>query len=66
LNSDPDDILKNEGIGFHSKTFKQMVNDLRALLENEKLRSSMGEKARKYAISNFSVTNAEKFVNLIK
>jgi glycosyltransferase involved in cell wall biosynthesis len=65
LNSDPDNILINKRIGFHSKTFHQMVKDVRILIENEKLRVEMGERARKYAISHFSVKNAEKFLDLL-
>ena len=66
LNSDPDDVIKTKEIGFHSKTFDQMVQDVRKLVENEKLREEMGERSQKYAFSTFSVANIDKFINLIE
>lgn len=49
LNSDPDDIIKDYQIGFHSKTMDQLKNDVRYLIENPDVRTSMGKKARAYA-----------------
>jgi len=49
LNADPDNIIYNKRLGFHSKTFEKMVGDLRTLLNNEKLRKEMGKNAREYA-----------------
>jgi glycosyltransferase involved in cell wall biosynthesis len=49
LNCDPDDIIKNQGIGFHSKIFEQLVNDVRYLIENENMQKEMGRKAREYS-----------------
>lgn len=66
LNSDPDDVIKAEGIGFHSKTFKQMILDVRNLIENRKLRDEMGERSQKFAFSTFSVSNIDRLVNLIE
>jgi glycosyltransferase involved in cell wall biosynthesis len=66
LNCDPDDVIKTEGLGFHSKTFQQMVQDVATLIENQQLREKMGERARKYAWSTFSVSNIQKFINLIE
>lgn len=55
LNSDPNNILKNHKIGFHSKSLPKMAEDIRYLLENEEVRFDMGERARTYAVKNFDV-----------
>jgi glycosyltransferase involved in cell wall biosynthesis len=48
LNIDPDQIIQNEKLGFHSGTFKQLESDITTLLEDEKLRNTMGKAGRKY------------------
>lgn len=60
LNCDPDDIIKNHRIGFHSGSFKQMVKDVIYLLENERERKEMGKKARKYALVNYDMEKIGK------
>lgn len=65
LNSDPDDMIKNNGIGFHSGTFEQMVLDVKTLIENETVREMMAEKCQKFALRTFSVENVNKFYNLL-
>lgn len=49
LNADPDNIICNNKLGFHSKTFEKMIEDLRSLLNNEELRKEMGRNAAEYA-----------------
>ncbi len=66
LNSDPDDIIKTNEIGFHSKTFQQMIQDVRKLLENKQLREKMGAKSQIFASDTFTVTNIEKLINLLE
>jgi len=65
LNIDPDDILKNKGIGFHSGSFEQLIKDTKRLIENEELRETMGKKAQRYAFKNHSLANIEEIVELI-
>jgi glycosyltransferase involved in cell wall biosynthesis len=48
LNSDPDEIICRYKLGFHSKTFDQMVKDVKTLLEDPELRDEMGRNGRKY------------------
>ena len=62
LNSDPDNILVREGIGFHSLTFETLCRDVKLLVENNILCNEMGERARKYAYENHTV---EKMVNCL-
>jgi len=65
LNVDPDDVLKKEKIGFHSKNFNQMVKDTTKLIKDERLRNNMGERAQKYTSKNHSLANIQKIVDLI-
>jgi glycosyltransferase involved in cell wall biosynthesis len=55
LNVDPDDILKKNRIGFHSKTFENLVRDTMQLVEDERLRNEMGQRAQNYALENHSI-----------
>jgi len=48
LNADPDNIICNNKLGFHSKTLDKMVEDLGILLNDEKMREEMGRNAREY------------------
>ena len=66
LNCDPDDIIKEKEIGFHSKTIQQMVQDISSLVENEQMREKVGKRSKKFAFSTFSVTNIHKFISLIE
>lgn len=55
LNCDPDDLIKSYRMGFHSGSFEQLTKDVRLLIENEKERHAMGERARKYAVENHDI-----------
>lgn len=55
LNVDPDGVLEQFGIGFHSRTFENLVTDVRFLLENPDKREEMGERARAYAIEHHDI-----------
>lgn len=48
LNVDPDEIICKYKLGFHSRTFEQMVEDVKTLLNEEKLREEMGMNGKKY------------------
>lgn len=48
LNANPDNLLDHKGLGFHSKTFCQLIKDVTLVLENERLRKKIGERARAY------------------
>ena len=52
---DPNCILKNEKIGFHSGNMINMIEDVKKLIENRKLLVKMGKKAREYAIKEHSI-----------
>ncbi|GAI38129.1 unnamed protein product, partial [marine sediment metagenome] len=59
-NPDADEIICEGKLGFHSKTFNQLVDDVKILLENEQLRQEMGENGRRYAEENHDITRIVK------
>lgn len=61
LNVDPDDIIKKFNLGFHSKNFDVLVNNVIELCNNHEMRYEMGENANRYVENNH---NIEKIVNL--
>ncbi|MHA1386671.1 MAG: glycosyltransferase family 4 protein [Candidatus Helarchaeota archaeon] len=66
LNVDPDNVIKKEKIGFHSRNFEQLIKDVKTLITNKKLREEMGQRAQKYAYKNHSMDNIKKIVKLIE
>jgi glycosyltransferase involved in cell wall biosynthesis len=65
LNVDPDNILIREKIGFCSKSFEKLVNDVTTLVENKVLREEMGKRAHQYAETNHTIDKmVEKLVKL--
>jgi glycosyltransferase involved in cell wall biosynthesis len=56
LGFDPDEIICKYELGFHSKTFNDLVNDTHRLLENEILRQEMGIKAKNYVLREHNVS----------
>ncbi len=57
LNADPDELLCKRGLGFHSKTFDQLIEDVKTLLNNAALREEMGMNGRKYVEREHDLTN---------
>jgi glycosyltransferase involved in cell wall biosynthesis len=55
LNVDPDEIICNNKLGFHSKTFEQMLSDVKRLLSDERLREEMGVQARQYIVKEHNI-----------
>ena len=66
LNVDPDDILKKEKIGFHSRSMDQMVDDVRTLIQSDELREDMAIRAEAYATEKYSMKNIDKIIELIE
>ena len=67
LDFDPDDIIKNNGIGCHSRSFEQMVKDVEFLTKNEAERLKMGKKAREYALEyHLPQNNVLKYESFFK
>jgi len=64
LDVDPDNLLEKEKMGYHSKSFTQMVEDIQRLVQDSELRQKLGQKAHKYAIQNHSLANIQQLVRL--
>lgn len=67
LKIDPDEIICNHNLGFHSKTIENMVNDLKKLIGNKNLREKMGENGRKYVEREHDINKiTNKYKKLLK
>lgn len=71
LSFDADDIMTTNKIGFHSKTYENLLKDVRFLIENDNIRADMGKRARQFALINHSPENniikyENYFMNIIK
>ncbi len=67
LHVDPDEIICKNNLGFHSKTFKQMIADIQTLLTNEQLREKMVENAIGYIEKQHNINAIViEFVNIFK
>ena len=55
LNSDPDEIICQHRLGFHSRTFPQFIQDVKRLVEDMPLRREMGENGRRYVEKNHDI-----------
>ena len=56
LNADPDELICKNKMGFHSKTFDRLVEDVKILLKGEQLREEMGRNARQYVEKEHDLT----------
>jgi glycosyltransferase involved in cell wall biosynthesis len=60
---DPDGLITAEGLGFHSGTREQLVQDTQRLIDDQVLRQQMGERAQLFAQDHF---NPEKNVRRLE
>jgi glycosyltransferase involved in cell wall biosynthesis len=66
LNIDPDEIICEHHLGFHSKTFIQLVKDVETLLLNIDLREQMGRNGQSYVKREHSITkNVDQFIEFL-
>lgn len=67
LNADPDELLCKNRLGFHSKTFDQVVEDIKTLLKNEALREEMSVNGRKYVEREHDITkNIREYIEVFE
>ena len=67
LNVDLDGLISRYKLGYCSKSYDQMIDDIDSLLKNKKLRQTMGENGRKYVEKNHNIKEiADQYENLIK
>jgi len=64
LNVNPDGIFDDQDIGFHSRTYETLTDDVLRLIKNHDLRQQMGAKAQTYAFSMHSQKNVEKIIEI--
>ena len=67
LNADPDELLCKKGLGFRSKTFDQLVEDVKTLLKNKALREEMGMNGLEYVEREHDIAkNIRKYVDVFE
>lgn len=67
LNINPDGIISKYKLGFHSKTFNKMLDDIKTLLEDKELLETMGKNGRKYVEENHEISKiADQYENLME
>jgi glycosyltransferase involved in cell wall biosynthesis len=67
FNVDPDDVIRNEKLGFCSGSFKQLVTEVNTLSNDEKLRKIIGNNARKYVEREHDISiNLKKYIQIFE
>jgi glycosyltransferase involved in cell wall biosynthesis len=67
LDFDPDEIICNYKLGLHSKTFEKMIEDVKTLIKDDKLRKEMGINSRKYVEKKHDINKiVNEYEDLIK
>ncbi|QKT02456.1 glycosyltransferase [Ectothiorhodospiraceae bacterium 2226] len=65
LNVNPEGVLERHRIGVQSHTFPQLVDDVRALLDDHEARDAMGRRAQQYALAHHSERNIGALMDLL-
>ena len=66
LGDNSDEIISGYNMGFHSKTFEQLVEDVKTLLNNEALREELGVNGRKYVEREHDITHiVREYIELL-
>ena len=66
LNADPDEVICKYELGFHSRTFEQVVNDVTMLLNDEMLRKKMSYNCKRYVEKEHNLTKAiDQYKNIL-
>ena len=67
LNHDPDGLIFANKLGFHSRSFDQMVEDTKLLLMDGKLREKMGMNGRTYVEMNHDIADIiSQYINIFE
>ena len=65
LNIDPDEIICEHELGFHSGSFEQMIEDVRLLLRDGEARKRLGENGRRFVENDHNLNIVvEQYVKL--
>jgi glycosyltransferase involved in cell wall biosynthesis len=65
LNHDPDNVIKTKKLGFHSKSYDQLVFDVKKLIEDPELRQNIGKRAKQFASETYSQKNFNELLKYI-
>jgi glycosyltransferase involved in cell wall biosynthesis len=65
LNVDPDGVIAGHGLGLHARNMERMRDWLTDMASNRGALASIGQKARQFAERHYSMTNAERFTQII-
>jgi len=66
IGDNSDEVIRKYNMGFHSKTFDNLVEDVKILLKNEALRKEMSVNGRKYVEQEHDLTNiVEDYIELL-
>ena len=55
LDCDPDNVIKENNLGFHSGSLDKMAEDVLSIIRNKELRDTIGTKARAYALEHHNI-----------
>jgi len=67
LNSDPDEIICKYKLAFHSSNFNQLVEDVRTLLNDIKLREHIGKNGKEYVETNHDIQKVvKKYIDIFE
>ena len=66
LNVNPDKVFDKENIGFYSRSYEKLREDVKRLIENDELRESMGNDAQIYSYANHSAKNVQRVIKLLE
>lgn len=66
LECDPDGVIEENKLGYHSRTLEKMEHQVRELLQDEAKRRQMGKNARDYALEHHDIhQTTAKFIQQI-
>jgi glycosyltransferase involved in cell wall biosynthesis len=65
LNVNPDRLLDGETLGFASGSEEMLYEDVAKLIRNPQLRETLGQKAREFALEEFSEKNVGRIADLM-
>jgi glycosyltransferase involved in cell wall biosynthesis len=63
---DPDGVMQQVGMGFVAQTYDQLRDAVRRLMDDGRLRTEMGERAREFALENYSERNAQEIIRILE
>ncbi len=66
LNVNPDHVFDKQSpsIGFHAKTYENLVEKVKLLVRDQEMRISMGQSAKRYALKTHSLNNVNTLLSL--